>query len=209
MALEVGSRLGHYDVTALIGEGGMGEVYRAIAVGVMLVVLASSGAQGAQDEWEVADRATRRLAPAQVAGLPEGVRSYLEGLGCTIPVPAWGDGLTNVARGEFRQAGRADWAVLCSIDRISRILVFWNGDPVHVAVLAEQPDRDYLQRDETGRPVFSRALETADPQCVRRKWEAGDPPEMVHAGIEDHFLGKASMIYYYESGQWIELLGAD
>ena len=26
MALNVGSRLGHYDVTALIGEGGMGEV---------------------------------------------------------------------------------------------------------------------------------------------------------------------------------------
>ena len=30
MALTVGSRLGHYDVTALIGEGGMGQVYRAI-----------------------------------------------------------------------------------------------------------------------------------------------------------------------------------
>ena len=29
MALEVGTRLGHYDVTALIGEGGMGEVYQA------------------------------------------------------------------------------------------------------------------------------------------------------------------------------------
>ena len=29
MALEVGSRLGHYDVTALIGEGGMGQVYQA------------------------------------------------------------------------------------------------------------------------------------------------------------------------------------
>ena len=29
MALEIGSRLGHYDVTARIGEGGMGEVYRA------------------------------------------------------------------------------------------------------------------------------------------------------------------------------------
>ncbi len=29
MALNVGSRLGHYDVTALIGQGGMGEVYRA------------------------------------------------------------------------------------------------------------------------------------------------------------------------------------
>ncbi len=29
MAPEVSSRLGHYDVTALIGEGGMGQVYQA------------------------------------------------------------------------------------------------------------------------------------------------------------------------------------
>ncbi len=29
MPLNVGTRLGHYDVTALIGQGGMGEVYRA------------------------------------------------------------------------------------------------------------------------------------------------------------------------------------
>ena len=29
MPLNVGSRLAHYDVTALIGEGGMGQVYQA------------------------------------------------------------------------------------------------------------------------------------------------------------------------------------
>ncbi len=29
MPLDVGTRLGHYDVIAKIGEGGMGEVYRA------------------------------------------------------------------------------------------------------------------------------------------------------------------------------------
>jgi len=29
MALKVGDRLSHYDVTALIGEGGMGQVYQA------------------------------------------------------------------------------------------------------------------------------------------------------------------------------------
>ena len=29
MSLEVGSRIAHYDVTALIGEGGMGQVYQA------------------------------------------------------------------------------------------------------------------------------------------------------------------------------------
>ena len=30
MPLTVGSRIAHYDVTALIGEGGMGQVYQAI-----------------------------------------------------------------------------------------------------------------------------------------------------------------------------------
>ena len=29
MSLTPGTRLGHYDVTALIGEGGMGQLYRA------------------------------------------------------------------------------------------------------------------------------------------------------------------------------------
>ncbi len=29
MVLDVGSRIAHYDVTALIGEGGMGQVYQA------------------------------------------------------------------------------------------------------------------------------------------------------------------------------------
>ncbi len=29
MALAVGTRIGHYDVTTLIGEGGMGQAYHA------------------------------------------------------------------------------------------------------------------------------------------------------------------------------------
>ena len=29
MVFQIGSRLGYYDVTALIGEGGMGQVYQA------------------------------------------------------------------------------------------------------------------------------------------------------------------------------------
>ena len=33
MPLTVGDRIAHYDVTALIGEGGMGQVYQATITG--------------------------------------------------------------------------------------------------------------------------------------------------------------------------------
>ncbi len=33
MPLNIGSRIAHYDVTALIGEGGMGQVYQATDMG--------------------------------------------------------------------------------------------------------------------------------------------------------------------------------
>ena len=36
MALRVGSRLGHYDVTALIGEGGMGQVSAGLRCSVTM-----------------------------------------------------------------------------------------------------------------------------------------------------------------------------
>ena len=43
MALEVGSRLGHYDVTALIGEGGMGQVYQATDTKLLRIPGAAQG----------------------------------------------------------------------------------------------------------------------------------------------------------------------
>ena len=98
MPLNTGDRVGSYEVSAKIGEGGMGEVYRVIAAGLLLLLWTAAGAQGGQDDWAAADRTTERLAPAEVRGLPAGIRSYLEGMGCTIPVPAWGDGRTNERR---------------------------------------------------------------------------------------------------------------
>ncbi len=44
MSLGVGSRLGHYDVTALIGEGGMGQVYQATDTRLERTVILSHAA---------------------------------------------------------------------------------------------------------------------------------------------------------------------
>ena len=53
MALTVGSRLGHYDVTALIGEGGMGrlfgDTYRQARVRSLCSFRYRSGSSGDPD----------------------------------------------------------------------------------------------------------------------------------------------------------------
>ena len=43
MALSAGTRLGHYDVTALIGEGGMGQVALKILPTPSPAILSASG----------------------------------------------------------------------------------------------------------------------------------------------------------------------
>ena len=47
MSPSVGSRLGHYDVTALIGEGGMGQVYQATDTKAR----ASTSRMSSSDTW--------------------------------------------------------------------------------------------------------------------------------------------------------------
>ena len=59
MALASGTRLGPYEITAQIGEGGMGEVYRAtdtklkrdVAVKVLPSALAADHTRGDRSSW--------------------------------------------------------------------------------------------------------------------------------------------------------------
>ena len=61
MALNVGDRLGHYDVTALIGEGGMGQVYQAADTKLGGVNLRAPLAVGA-DKFEQRAQVTKMTA---------------------------------------------------------------------------------------------------------------------------------------------------
>lgn len=147
-----------------------------------------------------------RLKPTVFSQLPKSVISYLEKRGCTIPqVP--GLGLTephNVIRGQFAKRNQFDWAVLCSRNRVSTILVFWNGSTKSVAEIGAESESE-----EDG---FHKLIEVADKDYILDHYYAyggKKPPEIRHQGINDIYVEKASEVHYFYRNRWLQLQGAD
>jgi len=74
-----------------------------------------------------ADLQVTRLPPSAFPELPKNIRRELEQQGWTIP-QVWSDKKPqNVIKREFTRKGQTNWAVLCSLNRVSTILTFRNA----------------------------------------------------------------------------------
>ncbi len=182
------------------------------AVCAALALLPGGLALSAQDRWERADLQTRRLPPSAFARLPTLVRTDLERRGCTVP-QVWADtNPGNVVPGHFRTAHQLDWAVLCSIQRTSTILVYWAGRPDSVDQVATAPDKTFLQGVGGDSIGFSRSIHIVDAAFIRehfQRYGGPKPPPIDHEGIDDAFVEKASVVRYCYQGVWLSLTGAD
>lgn len=186
----------------------------ARAVGSLVLASALSVAQfPAQSDWSRADADIVRLAPARFADLPVLVKNELERRGCTIPQPftASADRPQNVVRGRFISASSNDWAVLCSRQRRSSILVFRGGGVARVDELATEGDEGRLQVVSPGRIGYSRGISVASPNHILSHNPNADPPlpAIDHDGIDDAFIEKASTIWFWSGNRWRQLAGAD
>ena len=162
--------------------------------------------------WDTADLATVRLAPDVFPDLSKGVAADLSRRGCLIPQPWLASEPANVVYGRFTVPGQVDAAVLCSIERVSSILVYRGNSTDDVAKLATVADRGYLQDVGGDRIGFSREIRVADAKRVRDAHASHGGPEPLRAdadGIEDFHLEKASSIWLWHDGKWFELAGSD
>jgi hypothetical protein len=154
-----------------------------------------------------------RLHPAEFPNLPRNLAIDLQRRGCTIPqVPMVDGGPHNIIKGEFAKSGQTDWAVLCSVNGASSILVFWNGSAADPAQLEARKDDDALQGWSNGQIVYSRKIEPVGKAYIMDHYQAygGEkPPPIDHQGINDIFVGKASVVLYFHQGKWLHLTGAD
>jgi hypothetical protein len=185
---------------------GVSSVNSIVLLALCLTGWSSLGVQTTRDDWRRADEAIVRLQPSDFPDLPAELRTALEQRGCTIPQPYNAGGLKkNAISGPFTSAGKTDWAVLCSREKRSAILVFRGGLSNQVDSLAEEPDSQYLQVVASGQKIgYSRLIAIAPLKVVHQHFPRGN-----HAGIQDVFIEKASVVWYRSRGKWIRVLQAE
>jgi hypothetical protein len=179
---------------------------------IILVLICSTQAN-AQDKKQLADNEIVRLSPTAFPHLPKSIMRYLQARGCTVPQTFDNATPHNVIRGQFAKRGQFDWAVLCSRNRVSSILIFWNGSTRTVAEIAKTPDDDFLQTvNSNGKQGFSRFIGVVGKNFILehyKRYGGTKPPPISHQGIEDGFVEKASMVHYFYRRRWLELQGSD
>lgn len=173
-------------------------------------------AQQAQQDWQArADAAAGRILRLPVEAfpaLPAAIAGVLRARHCTVPQPALGGAPRNVVHGDFFAQGEAGWAVVCSAGESTALLVFRNDRDTNPVTLNTTDDRQYLQGLDGNNIGYSREITAADRDFILRHYHANGgppPPPIDHQGIDDAFLEKASVTWYFYQGTWLQLSGAD
>lgn len=208
-AVSVSSRDG-YDIE--MNSAWLRKVCLSVAVAALLAAIKGAERLGEQRHSDPRRTAIRTLSPEAFAELPANIVTELQRRACRIPQVRSPARPNNVIQGEFAKAGQTDWAVLCSVKGTSRILVFWGGSEANPAAIAASEDRTYVQDMGAGHLEYSRAIAPVDRRYILEHYAAYGgvkPPPLDHQGIDDSFLEKASIVWYFHKGRWLELSGAD
>ena len=102
--------------------------------------------------------------------------------------------------------------MLCSKNGSSAVLVFIEGSPTRVETFGLADDKTYLQDLGNDRIGYSRVIALADRESISGLSDGSGgkgPRRPDHDGIEDMFVDKASIVYYWQSGKWSKLFGGD
>jgi len=175
----------------------------------LLFILSSLYVQ-AQDKFDLAERKIVRLAPNKFTELPKNIITALETRGCTVPQTYFHIQPGNVIRGEFEKKDQKDWAVLCSKNGVSLILIFWNGSDKKIDEINVASDKEQLSNLGDGKLRFTREIEVVNRANILENAEfyGEEPPPIEpveHEGIGERY----GVVYYYHQGKWLEIHKAE
>lgn len=132
--------------------------------------------------------------------LPAAIAGELKAKGCMIPQTYEAHGPENVIRGSFEKQGSDDWAVLCSVAKTTTLYVFFGSNPSEPIALRHQADTDWLGHDWASNPSFDYGsawgISAMPADAMPRK------DQLDHDGIEDAFVERSAVVYYYANDRW-------
>jgi hypothetical protein len=154
--------------------------------------------------------AFRMLPPASFPSLPAPVLADLEKRHCMVPQTYEARGPENVIHGSFRQKGSSDWAILCSQNGTSTVLIYWNGSAAKPAAIAAQTDTDTADPyDATNMLGYARGIDASSPSNIDETLVNRPYGPFDHDGIKDAHVEKSSVIHYFKNGTWMTLQGSE
>lgn len=179
---------------------------------VALAAMACGTPDVESDTVRASPAPSRQLPPSAFAELPAGIVDDLTARGCSIPQSYPDSTPHNVVRGRFGLGDQSDIAALCLRDTTSVILVYRGALADSVVELAPRPHLQAELSDTSSGFTFPRAIGLADSAFIQSRFErygGPRPPVLDHLGINDIFVGKASVVWYWHRGQWLQLQGSD
>ena len=150
---------------------------------------------GLIQDWERHYR-IRLLPISSFPQLPDFVAQQLVHRGCMIPQTYEAREPENVIHGSFEKKGSDDWAVLCSVNRVSTLYVFFQSDLANPISLRHQPDSEWLGVEWSLDYGSAWGIATHPARLLKPKDSAD------HDGIDDAFVEKSISIHYFENGRW-------
>lgn len=164
------------------------------------------------NNWDEAAKEIKLLKPSSFNQLPKNILKKLEKRGCKIPQVYAFDKPHNVIRGQFAKQGQNDWAVLCSINSASTLLVFWGGSAQCTSELEKEKNIKWLQGIGGGEIGYSRFISSVNKKQILEYQKYNNETiqqPLLHEGIDVAFIGKASGVRYCYNNKWVILSGAD
>ncbi|MEO8656976.1 MAG: hypothetical protein ABI693_00815 [Bryobacteraceae bacterium] len=153
----------------------------------------------------------RRLPVEAFPDVPPAIAAVLRARHCTVPQPAFTGPPRNLIQGQFHATGETGWAVLCSVNHSTTLLVFRSAGDTRPQTLNTSDDLNYMQGLEADQIGYSRQITpvSRDYILTHAAYGGPKPPPIDHQGIDDAFLEKASGVLYFHNGKWLQLAGAD